>query len=441
MRDIPQSHFPKSPIRRYLFMKKYMVILLSLSLLLPLGSASMAATQPVPGKSTVTIHRSPRVITRKTTGKKTQPSAESHRKRAEAGQKQSAGQMIEVGLQSGSELSLTGLSAFHAEAGSSLGSYPAGTRLTISKSGNGLSVNGKSAGAKIYFKSSGSGVAFAVKGNQYRGVIKAIASPSGVTLVNQVSMEDYLKGVVPCEIVPSWHMDAIKAQAVAARTYAMFHKNGYRSAGYDVTDDTRTQVYRGVSAETEATNRAVMETAGEVVTYGGSPIDAVFHASGGGYTENCENVWGSAVPYLKGVPEDKYATPWKKTISLSSFMKMADVGKLKGIKLSALHIGEAHKASDRGISGRVKSVTLVGSKGNRVVSGDRLQQIYDLNSTLFDLSVSGNQLVITGYGYGHGLGLSQWGAEAMAEKHGGAKDYYKTILTHYFTGTKVEKVY
>lgn len=423
-------------------MKKYMVILLSLSLLLPLGSASMAATQPVPGRSTVTIHRSPRVITRKKAGqKKTQPSSESHRKRAEAGQQKSAGQMIEVGLQSGSELSLTGLSAFHAEGGSSLGSYPAGTRLTISKSGNGLSVNGKSVGGKIYFKSGGSGAAFAVKGNQYRGVIKAIASPSGVTLVNQVSMEDYLKGVVPCEIVPSWQMDAIKAQAVAARTYAMFHKNGYRSAGYDVTDDTRTQVYRGVSAETEATNRAVMETAGEVVTYGGSPIDAVFHASGGGYTENCENVWGSPVPYLKGVPEDKYATPWKKTISLSSFTKMADVGRLKGIKLSALHIGEAHKTSDRGISGRVKFVTLVGSKGNRVVSGDRLQQIYDLNSTLFDLSVSGNQLVITGYGYGHGLGLSQWGAEAMAEKHGGAKDYYKTILMHYFTGTKVEKVY
>lgn len=143
MRDIPQPHFPKSPIRRYLFMKKYMVILLSLSLLLPLGTASMAATQPVPGKSTVTIHRSPRVITRKTTGKKTQPSAEPHRKGTEAGQKQSAGQMIEVGLQSGRELSVTGLSAFHVEAGSSLGSYPAGTRLTISKSGNGLSVNGK----------------------------------------------------------------------------------------------------------------------------------------------------------------------------------------------------------------------------------------------------------------------------------------------------------
>lgn len=423
-------------------MKKYMAILLSLSLLLPLGTVSMAAAQPLPKKSTVTVHKSPRVITRNATGqKKVQPSSESNRKEAKAAQKKSSGQMIEVGLQSGNELSVTGLSAFHVEADSSLGSYPAGTRLTISKSGNGLSINGKHAGTKVYFKSSGNGATFAVKGNQYRGVIEAIASSSGVTLVNQVSMEDYLKGVVPCEIVPSWQMDAIKAQAVAARTYAMFHKNGYRSLGYDVTDDTRTQVYRGASAETEATNRAVMETAGEVVTYNGSPIDAVFHASGGGYTENCENVWGSAVPYLKGVPEDKYATPWKKTVSLSSFTKLADVGKLKGIKLSALHIGEAHKTSDRGISGRVKSVTLVGSKGNRVVSGDRLQQMYDLSSTLFDLSVSGNQLVITGYGYGHGLGLSQWGAEAMAEKHGGSKDYYKTILMHYFTGTKVEKVY
>lgn len=136
MRDIPQPHFPKSPIRRYLFMKKYMVILLSLSLLLPLGSASMAATQPVPGKSTVTIHRSPRVITRKTTGqKKTQPSAESHRKRTEAGQNKSAGQMIEVGLQSGSELSLTGLSAFHVEAGAASALIRRGRGLRSLKAG------------------------------------------------------------------------------------------------------------------------------------------------------------------------------------------------------------------------------------------------------------------------------------------------------------------
>ena len=85
-------------------------------------------------------------------------------------------------------------------------------------------------------------------------------------------MELYLQSVVPAEAVPSWKADALKAQAVAARTYAMYHKNGYRSSGYDVTDDTRSQVYSGISSETEATSRAVRETAGEIVTYGGKPL-------------------------------------------------------------------------------------------------------------------------------------------------------------------------
>lgn len=356
---------------------------------------------------------------------------------------------IEVGLLSGSEVTVAGLVDFQAESnGKVVSTYQNGSRLSITRSGNTLLVNGKKAGETVYFKSKEGAPAFSVKGNRYRGQIKAIPSSwgNGVTLVNVVSMEDYLQGVVPCEIVPSWHSDAIKAQAVAARTYAMFHKNGYRSSGYDVTDDTRCQVYQGASAETEATNRAVRETAGEIVTYGGKPIDAVFHSSGGGYTENCENVWGSSIPYLKGVAEEKYATPWTEKVSLDAFARTmanagCDVGALKGIKLSRLRIGEAHQSSDRGISGRVKSVTLVGKKGTKSISGDKIQSIYGLNSTLFDFTVKGKELIITGYGYGHGLGLSQWGAEAMAEKHGDGKTYYQKILTHYYTGTKIEKVY
>ena len=88
------------------------------------------------------------------------------------------------------------------------------------------------------------------------------------------------------------------------------------------------------------------------------------------------------------------------------------VGALKGIKLSRLRIGEAHRSSDRGISGRVKTFTLIGKGGSRTVPGDKLQSIYGLDSTLYDLNVKGSNLIITGYGYGHGLGLSQWGAEA-----------------------------
>lgn len=361
----------------------------------------------------------------------------------------SLGPDVEVGLLSGGEVTLTGLSEFKAEsAGKVVGKYGTGTRLSITRSGNALLLNGKKAGDKVYLTTGSTAPAFAAKGNHYRGVMKVIPSTwgSGVTLVNVVPMELYVQGVVPSEIVPSWRADAIRAQAVAARTYAAFHKNGYRSAGYDVTDDTRSQVYGGATVETESTNRAVKDTAGEIITYGGKPIDALFHSSGGGYTENSENVWGSTVPYLRGVKEYYIGNPWTKTVSLSSFLQtMANagynVGKLKGIKLSRLHIGEAHHTADRGISGRVKTITLIGKNGTKTVTGERMASLYGLDSTLFDLSVKGTSLVITGYGYGHGLGLSQWGAEEMAEKQGNTKDFYKTILTHYYTGTKVEKIY
>ena len=361
----------------------------------------------------------------------------------------SLGPDVEVGLLSGGEVSLSGLLDFKAESdGKVVGTYGNGTRLSVTRSGNTILLNGKKAGSQVYLTTGRSDPSFSVKGNRYRGRIKIIPSSwgSGVTVVNVVPMELYVQGVVPSEIVPSWRLDAIKAQAVAARTYAVFHKNGYRSSGYDVTDDTRSQVYKGASVETESTNRAVKETAGEVITYGGKPIDALFHSSGGGYTENSENVWGTSVPYLRGVKEYYIGNPWTKTVPLNSFLHAMNsagynVGKLKGIKLSKLHIGEAHHTADRGISGRVKTVELIGKNGTKTITGERLSSLYGLDSTLFDLSVKGSSLVITGYGYGHGLGLSQWGAEEMAEKQGNGKDFYKTILTHYFTGTKIEKIY
>ncbi len=435
--------------------KKWILMLAALSIFsLGTGEISMAETLE---KSQVVVRSSKKPVVRTgvkknvTTAKTaaTQSTAVSKNTttqktvtRSAAKAKKTNAPSVEIGLLSGREVTLTGLADFRAESdGKVIGNYKNGVKLSIKKSGNILTVNGKKAGTQVSFKAGNSGAAFSAKGNRYRGDMKAIASSNGVTLVNEVSMEDYLKGVVPCEIVPSWKSDAIKAQAVAARTYAMFHKNGYRSAGYDMTDDTRSQVYRGASAETESTNRAVTETAGEVITYGGKAIDAVFHSSGGGYTENCENVWGTTVPYLKGVQEEKYAEQWTKTATLTSFANVAAVGKLKNIKLTKLHIGEAHKSKDRGVSGRVKTVTVVGSQGTKTLSGDKIQSAFDLNSTLFDISIKGKNIIFTGYGYGHGLGLSQWGAQAMAEKHGNGKDYYKQILTHYFTGTKVEKVY
>lgn len=365
---------------------------------------------------------------------------------------QKKGPDVEVGLLSGQpQVEIEGLSHFRIETnGKVWKSYNAGKRISVSRKGKNIVLEGKAFNAPVYFTTGNGEEAFSVKGNRYRGEMKIIPSAwnNGVTVVNRVPMELYLKGVVPSEIVPSWKPDAIKAQAVAARTYAVYHKNGYRSAGYDITDDTRSQVYRGCSVETSATNKAVEETAGEIITYNGKAIDALFHANGGGYTEDSENVWGSYVPYLRGVKEENSSAvnrPWRKIVSIDSFSNAISragyhVGKVKKIGLSRLHMGN-NKAKDRGVSGRVKTMEITGKSGRKIIPGEVIQSAFDLDSTLFDISVKGNNLIITGYGFGHGLGLSQWGAEAMAEKNGDGKKYYKRILLHYFTGSKIEKIY
>lgn len=330
------------------------------------------------------------------------------------------------------------------------GVYKANSDLRIRRSRAGVEINGTEYKGTVWLNPGHMDPSFSLKGNTYRGKIKICPSTieGKVNVINSVPLEIYLQGVVPCEIVPSWSMDAIKAQAVAARTYALYHRNGYEAAGYDVTDDTRSQVYRGYSAEAGTTNRAVKETEGEIMTYQGKPIDALFHANGGGYTENSEDVWGSYIPYLRGVKEEKSPTvsqSWNKTISLSDFSEALlragyHVGKIRGITLSHLTMGN-RTLKDRGISGRVKYIEITGTRSKERITGSAMQTLFGLKSTLFDVSVRGKDLIFTGYGFGHGLGLSQWGAEALAAKYGNGKDYYRKILAHYFTGIKIEKIY
>ena len=339
---------------------------------------------------------------------------------------------IEVGLTSGMRLSLTGLEACRGTVdGKTVSTYRKGEEFSI---------------ARVQTEPS-----FVVKGNRYRGKMKLIPSPwnEGVVMVNVVPMEEYLRGVVPSESIPTWKIDALKAQAVAARTYALYHRNSYRTSGYDVTDDVESQVYKGAGAETKATDEAVRETRGEVITFDGKAIDALFHADGGGYTEYGENVWGISKPYLQGVPEElspKTKKPWTVTLTRDAFSKKLSasgygVGKIQNIKLSNLQFGKVHYAGDRTPAGRVKKLICRGSNGWVSLSGVTMRKIFGLRSAMFDILFKGDQLIITGYGYGHGLGLSQWGAEAMAEKHGDGKNYYKEILAHYYQGTKVEKWY
>lgn len=350
---------------------------------------------------------------------------------------------------------------------------PANTPINISLKGTGLEVNRSASNGPVQIRPmNANGAVKIADGYTYRGAIECIKSPGrwGLTVVNVVPLEHYLYGVVGKEMSPLWSAEALKAQAVAARTYAISHKNYFKKQGFDMADDTRSQVYAGVNGESPSIQQAVDATKGEILTAQGKPIEAYFCSSAGGWTENSENVWGSRVAYLRGVADYSDKMPsyrWSVGITpekLSTNLKAAgkDVGKVQSITLSPL-AKRPMTVSDRGVSGRVLSMMIKGTSGQVKVTGNAFQSIFGLKSTLFDFyegqgiapnpdvakkkrstvfSVkAGKPLTIYGFGWGHGLGMSQYGAYQMAKEHNNDDKYYRTILTHYYTGTRIEKLY
>lgn len=274
----------------------------------------------------------------------------------------------------------------------------------------------------------------------YRGSV-TLLKKNGITVINNVLVEDYLYGVIPKEMPPTWSAEALQAQSVAARTFALKNRKRHSTDGFDLCNTSHCQVYEGMAVETRTTTDAVNHTRGEVLFYNGSVIDALFHTDSGGMTEFSEYVWGSSVPYLCAVSDLQTQTqPWIRAIPMSEFMQKVEqngtvLGTLKEIHLSSLVVGKG--SGDRSPSGRVRSAELIGTKGRIVLSGNNLRTFFSLPSTLFDMHVGRTDVVFSGYGSGHGLGLSQWGAKALAEKGSS----YKDILFHYYTGVTLEKLY
>lgn len=226
-------------------------------------------------------------------------------------------------------------------------------------------------GPLVFRRVSGSPLKYGKK--LYRGAFMVRASKSRVLLVNRLRMEAYLRGVVPREMPSSWHPEALKSQAVAARSYA---RAARRSGAFDFYADTRDQVYGGRSAETAATNRAVRATARIHAVYDGKPITAFFHSSGGGYTESSAYVF-SASPYLKAVrdvdgsgrPFERRVnspwTSWKGTLDSDGSRKLG-VGDLRRVRVLS-----------RSRSGRALKVEVTGTNGKKTVSGQ-----YDIRYAL-----------------------------------------------------------
>jgi len=349
-----------------------------------------------------------------------------------------------------------------------------------------------------------------IRGRTYRGHIELGRQipGNGITPVNVVSLEEYLKSVVPSEMPASWHMEALQAQAVAARTYSMYRRGSHNHLGYELCDTVFSQVYSGIEWEHYRTTQAVLNTTGRIITYDGLPILAVYSSSNGGFSESSEYVWLETVPYLRAV-SDVYETGglvWDRTVTREEIQNAlpasANIGQVTSITLDGRTPG-----------GRVHTLTIHGTNGNHSMEREAIrsffssidgslpsrmfqigspmpnisenmfgnelptspltnyfaindlgdlfrlpQTFYTLGQTgLYTLDVSQNQnspvgsqnppivterqthnfsngsVTLHGRGFGHGVGMSQFGAYSMAR----AGYTYVQILQHYFTETQI----
>jgi stage II sporulation protein D len=218
-------------------------------------------------------------------------------------------------------------------------------------------------------------------GRPYRGQIQVTVTGSKLQAVNVVGLEPYLQGVVPSEMPHTWAPEALKAQAVAARCYALSHLQSGKSGSFDLYPDTRSQVYRGVAGEAPETNAAVQATAGQVVLYGSRVAKTFFFSTSGGRTMSAADAWGTPIPYLVSVP-DPYDT-------LSPYHDWGPFA------FSATKLGKALHAQGRLVdvqvqansSGRVADVTAIGANGESTATGAAVRKALGLRSTWFSVGV------------------------------------------------------
>lgn len=268
----------------------------------------------------------------------------------------------------------------------------------------------------------------------------------------ELSLEEYIIGVVAAEMPASFEMEALKAQAVAARTYTVSHMGEYQGSicgksGADLcTSSTCCQAWKSFddlnknwgskyAVYLKKLSNAVIETAGIVAVYNGKPIEALYHSTSGGMTENSEHVFSQALPYLKSVislgEENTTNYEAEKTIKRKTFVKLVNA-QWKKAKLSNESLKSQIKITARYKSGRIESMRL----GGVIVSGYELRKLLDLNSANFTFKLTNSNIIFTTRGFGHGVGMSQTGANSMAK--GGCT--YEEILTHYYTGIKLSVI-
>ena len=275
-----------------------------------------------------------------------------------------------------------------------------------------------------------------INGKEYRGMIELHNVMGKLYIINVLRMYEYLYGVLPSEIMSGWPDETLKAQAVAARTYAYHHIMKNRTGIYDLDATTKFQVYKGLSIENQRTNRAVDDTCGEIAVYNNKPIVAFFHSTCGGYTVDDTLVWnGSDMKYLKSIrcPYCKGSPNYDWNVMLTRYeiiealkKKYSGVGQITGITF---------RRQDR----RVVNVVIKHKNGIIRISGNNFRLLFPakkIKSLYFHARKTPDGLELHGHGWGHGVGMCQWGARGMAD-HG--KDY-EYILKYYYRGIRIINV-
>ncbi len=289
-----------------------------------------------------------------------------------------------------------------------------------------------------------------VNGRKYRDKLRIIPGPGrDVWVINELPLEEYLVGLINFEISSQWPMEALKAQVVAARTYAFYQRGNRTGEMYDVDSGVNDQVYGGVGREDFRSRRAVQETRGELILHQGNPIFAVYSSWCGGKTEDGENMWRGTFPYLRTV-ECNYCLDsphflWNYSLDgvrLGTALVGDSVGSPETLREGSATPGSRFlglQIDERSQSRRVLRLTVQTERDRWQISGKDFRRLlgYDLlRSTNFVVAEKDGAYQFSGLGWGHGVGLCQWGARGMAEA---GKDY-ASILKYYYQDVEIGKI-
>ena len=307
-----------------------------------------------------------------------------------------------------------------------------------------LTIHGGEQGLTVTFprpsrKPNGAAVSSGDSGTELSvsGLIHLVRRGKGILVINRVDVEEYVKGVVPAEVSSTWHPEMLKAQAVAARTYVLYQQMLSATRDYDVASTVQDQVYRGKQGIDAGILRAVEDTRGLVVTYDGAPIYAAFSSTAAGLTEDAMNVWSKDYPYLKGVecPFDLMSPfyQWKSSFTVDTLEQ--------NLRQQGFPVGTIATMTPLSFSrgGRIAKLRVLHSGGELVLRGEELRKAVGytiIPSTQFSIESIGRDVVLSGFGAGHAVGMCQWGAKELAEL-----GYpFSTILLYYYPGTELQSM-